>query len=98
MLPVIVPPIRKGICLFIMILKLHPKLLLYIQHPIIVVIVVSLGFSFVLIKLTRPLISKYDNLISEISFYQNYLLFKFIIIKLLKMILQLLIFLNILKI
>ena len=70
MLPVIVPPIRKGICLFIIDFKIASKLLLFIQHPIIVVIGVFLGFSFVLIKITRPLISKYDNLISEIS-YKN---------------------------
>ena len=40
MLPVIVPPIRKGICRFIIDFKIVSKLLLYIQHLIIVVIVV----------------------------------------------------------
>jgi hypothetical protein len=40
MLPVIVPPIRKGICRFIIDFKIVSKLPLYIQHLIIVVIVV----------------------------------------------------------
>ena len=47
MLPVIVPPIRKGICRFIIDFKIASKLLLYIQHPIIVVIAVFQSFSFV---------------------------------------------------
>ena len=49
MLPVIVPPIRKGICRFIIDFKIASKL----QHPIIVVVVADLfqSFSFVLIKL-----------------------------------------------
>ena len=51
MIPVIVPPIRKGICRFIIDFKIVSKLLLYIQHPIIVVAVFQ-SFSFVFIKLT----------------------------------------------
>lgn len=51
MLPVIVPPIRKGICRFIIDFKIVSKLRLYKQHPIIVVTTVFQSFSFVLIKL-----------------------------------------------
>ena len=40
MLPVIVPPIRKGICRFIMDFKFVSTTIIYKQHPIIVVIVV----------------------------------------------------------
>ena len=51
MLPVIAPPIRKGICRFIIDFKIASKLLLYIQHHIIVVVEDFFSLSFVLIKL-----------------------------------------------
>ena len=53
MLPVIVPPIRKGICRFIIDFKIVSKLHIYIQHPILVVVaIVFHSFPlFFLIKL-----------------------------------------------
>ena len=50
MLPVIVPPIRKGICRFIIDFKIVSTTIIYKQHTIIVVAVFH-SFSFVLIKL-----------------------------------------------
>lgn len=50
MLPVIVPPIRKGICRFIIDFKIVSKLQLYIQHRIIAVTDFQISY-FALIKL-----------------------------------------------
>ena len=54
MLPVIVPPIRKGICRFIIDFKIASiqTTIIYKQHPIIGVIAVFQSIPFFLIKLT----------------------------------------------
>ena len=50
MLPVIVPPIRKGICRFIIDFKIASKLRVYIyrQHAIIIVVVAEFFSVFFL--------------------------------------------------
>jgi hypothetical protein len=56
---------RKGICRFNIDFKI-----VYRQHPIIIVVASAVFQAFLLlflIKLTWPLISKYDDLISETS-------------------------------
>ena len=48
MLPVIVPPIRKGICRFIIDFKIASKLRLYIQQSIIVVAFITFYLAFII--------------------------------------------------